>query len=149
MKVISAVVRHLDINDGQTQIIVGLEGKFNGKYKAIPVGHHVAYLALDGDVGRFVVHNPRNETGFGGATFELPMEDGSVRRIKGPWSSNPTSISKIFELEDPLVDCVSNYSVVYVRLSVLRSLGIDMVWRNYGGGDDQTKDGYWEARRAG
>lgn len=35
----------------------------------------------------FLYHNPKDEWGFGGRVWELPLIDGSNRTIKGPWSS--------------------------------------------------------------
>lgn len=37
-------------------------------------------------------HNPNNQTGFGGAEFDLEMADGSTVEIKGPWSGSPDSL---------------------------------------------------------
>lgn len=63
--------------------------------------HNIPHIAKDGGLGctfyyaedldtglvHFCHHDPRNETGFGGAVVRLRMKDGSIRNIKGPWSS--------------------------------------------------------------
>lgn len=60
----------------------------------------VLYVAEHNDFVKFFAHNPNAENGFGGATFELTMRDGSVRTIKGPWSSRASVINEYFpELE--------------------------------------------------
>lgn len=44
----------------------------------------------------FFYHNPGDETGFGGQVFTLNMFDGSVRNIKGPWSSRCGVMNRYF-----------------------------------------------------
>lgn len=150
---LSAVVRHLDINQGQTAIEVTLDRPPVWKYESCHIPRGTGYLARDGAVANFFFHAPERENGFGGRTFEFDMIDGTKVKIKGPWSSNCSTINQLFDLEDgeQLVPCVNVSrglrTVIYVRKDALEELGIDVVWRNYVGGDDQTKEGYWEARR--
>lgn len=40
-----------------------------------------------------IVHfDPKNKNGFGGATIQLPMDNGSTITLKGPWTSNPVAL---------------------------------------------------------
>jgi hypothetical protein len=50
------------------------------------------------DIGivMFFAHIPACSVGFGGASFNLRMKDGSVETIKGPWSSNASSMNEYF-----------------------------------------------------
>lgn len=45
------------------------------------------YFAEKDGFVNFFVHQPSNESGYGGRTFHITMEDGEKRSIKGPWSS--------------------------------------------------------------
>lgn len=51
-------------------------------------GKGLYYGEKDGLVS-FYFHsgNPERQSGFGGSTFTLPMEDGTVKTLVGPWSS--------------------------------------------------------------
>lgn len=69
-------------------------------YRKLDMGSYVLYFAeKDGEV-RFYSHNLKNESGYGGSTFHLPMEDGSWAHIRGPWSSRAGVMRRFFE------DCV-------------------------------------------
>lgn len=130
-RVVSASVRRFP---SHARVEVVLEGEESFVYRALPAGEGVAYLALDGEIGSFFFHAPRNETGFGGAEFELKMEDGSVRSIKGPWSSSCSSVNKLFRLEDPLVECVVGYRVCYIQKSALDRFEIPLVANQFSDG---------------
>lgn len=55
------------------------------------------FYRRDGDLFvEYFVHNPRNETGFSGATFQGRLKDGSSFNIKGPWSSRPGCINNVW-----------------------------------------------------
>lgn len=147
---LSAVVQYHDYNQGQTSINVTLDKPPVWRYESRQVADGTAYLARDGDVAHFLFHSPKNESGFGGRTFVLDMVDGTKVSIKGPWSSNCSGINLVFGLNDgeQLIECVDDRRcIVYVRMGALVEMGVDIVWRAFGGGDDQTRDGYWEARR--
>lgn len=58
------------------------------RYEAIPIEGCTFYHARIGDVVRYMIHNPSDEHGFGGARFELPMMDGRVATFRGAWSSS-------------------------------------------------------------
>jgi hypothetical protein len=51
---------------------------------------------------KFLYHDPRDERGFGGHVFTLEMGDGTVRKIKGPWSSNASFAQQVagFDIMD-------------------------------------------------
>lgn len=57
------------------------------------------FHAVCGDHVQFFAYSPDNERGFGGAEFKLNMRDGSVRTIKGPWSSR-SSVANMFVEHD-------------------------------------------------
>lgn len=56
-------------------------------------------------------HNPKdtNSDGFGGATLEFRLEDGSVYKAKGPWKINAEAL-----LKDTGVDVTDKYSTFVV-----------------------------------
>lgn len=58
------------------------------RYKAIRVRDEgtLYYAEKDGYVN-FMFHDPRREQGYGGRVFEITLENGEKRAIKGPWSS--------------------------------------------------------------
>ena len=55
-----------------------------------------AHDAVSGQVW-YLLHHPGNETGFGGSEWDLVMEDGSRRTVKGPWSSRAGVANRWFE----------------------------------------------------
>jgi hypothetical protein len=52
----------------------------------------------------FYAHIPDDESGYGGRVVDLTMMDGSVRKVKGPWSSRPDIMNE--EGFPPCVDCI-------------------------------------------
>ena len=56
--------------------------EFNGNY---------VYYAYDEDTGlvKFYYHDCKNHNGYYGEKFVLPMKNGSIKTIIGPWSSRP------------------------------------------------------------
>lgn len=54
------------------------------------------YLATNGIWANYYLHDPDNESGFCGARFHLKMSDGTVRTIKGPWSSRCSVMNEHF-----------------------------------------------------
>lgn len=72
------------------------------RYKCYGEGpnHTGLYFAqLDGYVDFF--YSTDDKTGFGGRVFTPTMEDGTARRIRGPWSSNYMAAKRLTG-----VDCV-------------------------------------------
>ena len=65
-------------------------------YEAIPLDDEgrTLYIGTHGCLVRQYVHNPHNETGFGGATFTLRMRTGGEVTIKGPWSSRASVVNE-------------------------------------------------------
>jgi hypothetical protein len=45
---------------------------------------------------RFYCHNRSNEHGYAGSVFELKMDDGTTRKIRGPWSSRSGVMNNYF-----------------------------------------------------
>lgn len=63
-------------------------------------GHTFYWAEYDGFV-RYFVHDHRNSEGFGGRVFNITMESGEKREIKGPWSSRAGVLNSVFP---PCVD---------------------------------------------
>ena len=68
----AAVYRRIDGKSGQVWLIAKQPNEADGVY----------------------VHNPKakNSDGFGGATLEFKLEDGSIYRAKGPWKTGPDGL---------------------------------------------------------
>lgn len=103
MKVLNARVNEMlgYANPPHLELLVDtLDGEF--VYRTIEIDRGTAYFAeADGHV-RFMFHNPANENGYAGAVFHVTLEDGSTRDVKGPWSSNPGDMEKLFGI--PSID---------------------------------------------
>ncbi len=54
-----------------------------------------AYFAVDGVFASFMFHDPRNQAGYGGSVFDLTMSDGTIRKVKGPWSSSDSAMASL------------------------------------------------------
>lgn len=55
------------------------------------------YIAYKGGYASFLLGDPAKiGRGFGGATFHLPMLDGSVTTLVGPWSSRAAGVNYYF-----------------------------------------------------
>jgi hypothetical protein len=52
---------------------------------------------------RFFSHNHSNERGFAGHVFKLRVQDGSIKELKGPWSSRAGVMNNYFP---HCVDCI-------------------------------------------
>lgn len=62
---------------------------------------------LGGGRWEYLHHRRRDEHGFGGRVFHLRQEDGTIARVRGPWSSNTDSVRRVTGLhlmEVTLVD---------------------------------------------
>jgi hypothetical protein len=145
-KLLSAVVAStVHYGREEKKIKITVEGEPSFVYRKITFAEgNTAYLGVDGPFARFFVHVHHNETGFGGDTFRLRMEDGTESFIKGPWSSAASTMNELFELEDPLVEVldVTTYRggvVAHVRKSALDELGIALKLFSYG----HTDSGFW------
>jgi hypothetical protein len=58
------------------------------------VGPGAMYVGECDGLYIFMYHNPDNESGYGGMYFNLRLDDGTMEKIKGPWSSNSQAVSK-------------------------------------------------------
>lgn len=147
-KLLSAVVAStVYYGREEKRIQITVEGDPSFVYRKIDLETEAGatvYLGVDGPFARFFVHVHHNETGFGGETFRLRMEDGTESFVKGPWSSAASTMNELFELEDPLVEVldVTKYRggvVAHVRKSALDELGIALKLFSYGHSDS----GFW------
>lgn len=80
-----------------------------------PKGNGTMYYAEKGGYVRFFLHNPKNETGFGGATFRGVLEDGTGFAVKGPWSSNPDAVRKVFGIDTLDVSMTEDEETFYAK----------------------------------
>lgn len=100
---------------------------------------YLGYTA-EGDEASFFVAVHSNTRGFAGARFNIVMTDGSKHALVGPWSSRPAVINDVFELKDPLVECIDQRNTVtYVPKSVLERFGVGLV------AVDSYGEIYWRA----
>lgn len=110
---------------------VGNLPEFRVKLSRIPKRYELTYrergglyLATLGDYASFLYYD-RPGQGFGGATFELHMDDGSTRRLIGPWSSNSSDANRMFP-ETPVVEA----SQGGLAFAVTQASIVDWVRRN-------------------
>lgn len=54
------------------------------------------YWASEDDFVTFFTHVPSNESGYGGHMFTGKLEDGSIFKVKGPWSDNAMNVNAFF-----------------------------------------------------
>lgn len=60
------------------------------------------YRCQNGEFFRYFIHDPQNETGWGGWTFMVQMTTGEQVVIKGPWASRPEVINQYFPDREPV-----------------------------------------------
>lgn len=65
------------------------------RYKVVRKGDRAFYVGLVDGVAHFFVHDPRDQTGFGGRVYSGITEDGEPFSVKGPWSSGPSEINAL------------------------------------------------------
>jgi hypothetical protein len=148
VKILTATIKSFEFYGRQEKRIeITVEGEPQYIYRKIDVeGEGTAYLGEDGGIARFFFHNPRNERGFCGANYVFEMVDGTMVSVRGPWSSSASSMNKLFQLVDPLVEVVdvTKYTsgvVAHVRKSVLDAMGVPLKFYQF----SPTCDGYWVA----
>lgn len=56
------------------------------------------YSILDCGIIKKFYHSPTNQRGFNGSTFKLPMEDGTIEEVVGPWSSRAEAINEMTDI---------------------------------------------------
>ena len=91
------VIPTIDYNGWLKHLVVECEDDTLPKYQAFPVRSGTLYVALERGVvmADMLYHDPGNENGFGGRAFTLEMQNGTTRRIKGPWSSNSGVVNRV------------------------------------------------------
>lgn len=57
---------------------------------------NVLYWAEHEGYVSFMCHNFTNESGYGGRTFHVKLEDGTTDKVKGPWSSRSGAMNHYF-----------------------------------------------------
>ena len=68
---------------------------------------------------------PGNEGGFGGSVFLITMQDGTKRKLLGPWSSRAGACNSFFPDRDPVVDCIgTDRTSVVCTVAALEKFGI-------------------------
>jgi hypothetical protein len=104
-----------------------------GLWAAIPMadGGGTIYWSVEGDFMHFYFHRPDSETGFGGSTMVLEMQDGSTVKIKGPWSGSSSSINRYLPLHLHVVECTyrskEGYSMSgHVLIAAARREGVEL-----------------------
>lgn len=58
---------------------------------------------VDGGYVSYFMHNPRDQEGYGGRTFEITTHAGNKLAFKGPWSSNAVYASRV--IGEPIIHC--------------------------------------------
>ena len=96
-------------------------------YRCLEVDTNTFYLGYTaaGDQARFFVSN--NSHSGANHRVVLTMGNGDEHTLIDPWPSRPAVINKVFEIEDPLVECVHGSVLTYVPKSVLERLGVELV----------------------
>lgn len=73
---------------------------------------------------RYLYHNPRDESGFGGATFNLLTPTG-MKKIKGPWSSRGGAVGPLIGMI--IADCALRENGTGYLVSC--AIDADKLWR--------------------
>jgi hypothetical protein len=77
------------------QILVSrVEEKFT--YDELKQGDRALYYGITNDQVSFFAYDPSKPNGYGGRSFTLPMKDGSVKIIDGPWASRAGVVNNFF-----------------------------------------------------
>ena len=120
-----------DLNSGsypvrEHRIMIEIDGKVDhnqfryeerdGLYRAEDESGIASFFSYDGP-----------SRGFGGAQWYIHMVDGPDRLLIGPWSSRCGVVNREYPDREPLVECVCDCTVTYVRKDVLEALGIPLV----------------------
>lgn len=65
------------------------------RYKTVKRGIATFYAGVIDGVAHFFMHNPRDESGFGGRIYSGVTEDGEPFSCRGPWSSGASEINAL------------------------------------------------------
>lgn len=80
------------------------------RYTALPRDDRsTLYVALQRGVASFMLHDKRDERGYGGSLFNLTLDDGNSIAIRGPWSSSTETVNAT-SLFPPLVPAAATAS---------------------------------------
>lgn len=75
------------------------------------------YISDNTPLITFFAHNKKDENGYCGRVFNITMEDGEARKIRGPWSSRPGVFNDgTTNLGDLIVEVVINNVVRHMRV---------------------------------
>jgi len=94
MKILKAQLDWMGTWSNTPDLRVLVEGMPDRKLLRYQQHNYLYYAHLDG-LARFY-HYARPGEGFGGRIFEITLQDGTVKNLKGPWSSNSGSINRHF-----------------------------------------------------
>lgn len=93
------------------------------------------FRADNGDAVRYFYWT-RPGDGFGGSIFHITMKDGTLRALKGPWSSRAGCVNRVFHDLPHVVDCVTTDRMgCAIKLDVLKALGLEFTMAEDGRSD--------------
>lgn len=82
-------------NDPTLRVVVDKAPDLNSlPHVAVPLDGATMYVALQDGVCHFLYSNG-DKSGYGGRVFDLTMADGSVKQVKGPWSSRAGVVNSL------------------------------------------------------
>lgn len=136
MELIIEILNIGHINEMANVLIVGTKKEYQDAvsklcYESYPVWGNTLYVAASEEnwMASFMSHNPKDETGFCGATFTLQMNDGSTRCVKGPWSSRADVVNRILEDRGIKIDimeatfmCNGSRTAIAINVPVLEKM---------------------------
>lgn len=97
-----------------------VDGEFRYQEKFNPSDNGTYYLGFQGDVYNFFFHNPDDESGSYGYVKTVELLDGTIKQVKGVWSSSSYSVGTIFGVD--LFDTSFNGIVTYISISLLEQI---------------------------
>lgn len=101
MKIKKVRVDWMDGWSNNPRFEVFMEGELNQPPNGIPWEERSGHFRREvDDLVDFLYWTAPGE-GFGGRTFSLLMADGTIKELKGPWSSNSSSLNRKFPDRDP------------------------------------------------
>lgn len=115
------------------------------RYREIRPGLYIGRNEPFGLVN-FFAHVPEDEFGYGGAVFNITMEDGEKRSIKGPWSSRAgcfnTPDGEVAIVEAPINIWVQHWNLDFLQASIKEN-GQDIVFLKYLVGWENSQEVYY------
>jgi hypothetical protein len=104
-----------------TLTIIPKEGAYDELFKGFVYDERKAewesscyFAANELGMVSFYAHNTKNQNGFGGASFEIELADGTFTTLVGPWSSSP---SAMMEMGFPSCDDISVAPSTYAHMT--------------------------------